>query len=286
MENFNNNNKGIVIVSASRYSAYSLSVIHLLEKNNINIDLILVKSFSGRKRLMKELKTSGFGFFIKIYKKIVLQNLVRVGFKSKNIDGFSEYFSKCNIKTASLVQYANAHKIKYIETPDFHLESIVTTIRALETKLIVFTGGGLLRAKLINTAKYGVINCHMGILPKYRGMDCNYWAFLNKDYNSLGFTVHIIDSGVDTGPIIRRYYIDLFKYNSIAELYKFIEYSLAEAMVDGVCQIFSGKVDYEVQKVDSGKQYYTITPELSLFAESAYKKISASFFFNNEPTAL
>lgn len=262
----------VVVLSASKFSAYSLSVIYLLKQNGIEIDLILVKSFGGKERLLKEFKENGFNLVIKIYKKVILQILMKFGFKSKNIDGFSEYYNECNINFTTLEKYAKKFKIKYIETTDFHLESNINLISKSHTDLIVFTGGGILRQNLINTAKFGVINCHMGILPKYRGMDCNYWAILNKDYDNVGFTVHIIDSGVDTGPIICKYYFDPFEFISINILYKHIEYSLAKAMIDGILKLFNGHVTYEVQNICSGRQYYTITKELKSFAEKEFTK--------------
>jgi len=262
----------VVILSASKFSAYSLSVIYLLNKNGIKIDLILVKSLGGKKRILKEFKTNGFDLFRKIYKKIILQFLMKFGFKSKNIDGFSEFYNECNFNFSSIEKYAKKHQIAYIETTDFHLVSNINLILKLQTDLIVFTGGGLLRQNLINTAKFGVINCHMGILPEYRGMDCNYWAVLNKEYQNIGFTVHLIDFGVDTGPIIHKYYIDPFDFSSINDLYKHIEYSLAKAIVDGILEVFSDNVKYELQKISSGRQYYTITKELKAFAEKQFKK--------------
>jgi methionyl-tRNA formyltransferase len=46
-----------------------------------------------------------------------------------------------------------------------------------------------------------VVNCHPGILPKYRGCTCVEWAVFNDD--EVGSTAHLMTAGIDEGPIIR-----------------------------------------------------------------------------------
>lgn len=46
-----------------------------------------------------------------------------------------------------------------------------------------------------------IINCHLGRLPQYRGVRPVNWALRNGD-DLAGITLHVIDEGVDTGPIL------------------------------------------------------------------------------------
>ena len=48
------------------------------------------------------------------------------------------------------------------------------------------------------------INIHTGITPKYRGMHGAYWALAYGDAENCGVTVHVVDAGIDTGPIIAQ----------------------------------------------------------------------------------
>jgi len=60
----------------------------------------------------------------------------------------------------------------------------------------------LLKQDLINAKK--CLNIHYAILPRYRGMHPVVWGILdNEEY--LGWTLHEIDAGVDSGPIIYQY---------------------------------------------------------------------------------
>ena len=256
------NKKKIALLSANKYSAYSSSVLYLALKENIKVELIIVKKISGLKRVYKDFKRDKFGLIVKVFKKIILQRLVTLGFSFEFIDGFTKYFKdNCN-KNSSLIQLANDNSIPILEVNDFHEQETLEKIKEKHLDLILFTGGGLIRSSLISIPKYGIINCHMGILPEYRGMDCTYWAILNKDINNIGYTTHLIDQGVDTGAIIKNYYIKNLLNKRSDDLVKEIEYNMAPAIVESTLLLLNGKVNAKPQNKEDGKQYYVICEEL------------------------
>jgi methionyl-tRNA formyltransferase len=59
----------------------------------------------------------------------------------------------------------------------------------------------IFKKKMIETPPLGIINCHAGKLPFYRGRNILNWALIN-DESEFGITVHYIDEGIDTGDII------------------------------------------------------------------------------------
>jgi len=60
----------------------------------------------------------------------------------------------------------------------------------------------ILRDEAIAIPADGVINLHSGVLPDYRGVMATFWAMLAGE-REIGSTLHwIVDSGIDTGPII------------------------------------------------------------------------------------
>lgn len=54
---------------------------------------------------------------------------------------------------------------------------------------------------LLQRARLGVINIHPGPLPAYRGLYTPFWQMMRKE-DVLGCTVHQVDEGIDTGPIL------------------------------------------------------------------------------------
>jgi len=91
--------------------------------------------------------------------------------------------------------------------------------------------------KIISNMEYGVVNVHPGILPFYRGCSAVEWAILNND--PIGNTVHYMDSGYDSGPIV------------IAEKYKFKRNSTYEDIRIKTYRknfLLASKVLLEIQK--------------------------------------
>ncbi len=69
--------------------------------------------------------------------------------------------------------------------------------------LVIFAGGNILRRQVLETPRLGVLNVHLGLLPEIRGMSSPEWSLLQGV--PIAVTVHFMDSGIDTGPILRRY---------------------------------------------------------------------------------
>ena len=61
--------------------------------------------------------------------------------------------------------------------------------------------GQIIPKEVLNLPKYGCINVHASILPKYRGSAPIQWAIINGDKET-GVTIMYMDEGMDTGDII------------------------------------------------------------------------------------
>jgi len=60
----------------------------------------------------------------------------------------------------------------------------------------------ILKDAAIAIPPQGVLNLHSGVLPDYKGVMATFWAMLHGE-DTIGATLHrIIDSGIDTGPVI------------------------------------------------------------------------------------
>lgn len=55
--------------------------------------------------------------------------------------------------------------------------------------------------RVIDAVPRGIVNVHPGMLPGYRGLFAPFWQILHKE-PELGCTVHLVDRGIDTGPIL------------------------------------------------------------------------------------
>ena len=67
--------------------------------------------------------------------------------------------------------------------------------------MLVF-GTSLLKQPIIDMFPGRIINIHLGLSPYYRGAGTNFWPLVNGEPEYCGATIHFLDAGVDTGPII------------------------------------------------------------------------------------
>ena len=75
-------------------------------------------------------------------------------------------------------------------------------IQALAPELIVVVAYGcILPASVLNIPKYGCVNLHVSLLPKYRGSAPVQWAVLNGDTET-GVSIMQMDEGLDTGDVL------------------------------------------------------------------------------------
>lgn len=72
--------------------------------------------------------------------------------------------------------------------------------------------------EMIAAARLGGINYHPSLLPKYRGGSAINWAIINGETET-GVTIHCIDQGVDTGPILLQERVAIAPDDTVKSLY-------------------------------------------------------------------
>ena len=59
----------------------------------------------------------------------------------------------------------------------------------------------IFKKELLKIPRYGCINLHCSILPKYAGLLPSFWTIYNKE-EKIGSTVHYMDDKIDNGAIL------------------------------------------------------------------------------------
>lgn len=98
-------------------------------------------------------------------------------------------------------------------------EAFVETMRALKPDvMVVIAFGQILSKELLEVPKYGCINIHASLLPKYRGASPIQWSVINGDPET-GITTMMMDVGMDTGDILETAVIALDKKETGGSLF-------------------------------------------------------------------
>ena len=78
----------------------------------------------------------------------------------------------------------------------------IEAMRRLAPAVVLVFGTGLLRSALIDSFPGRIVNLHLGLSPYYRGAGTNFWPLVNREPEYCGATIHFLDAGVDSGPLI------------------------------------------------------------------------------------
>lgn len=78
----------------------------------------------------------------------------------------------------------------------------VDAMTRLGPDVVLVFGTGILKRELINAFPGRIINLHLGLSPYYRGAGTNFWPLVNAEPEYVGATIHYLDEGIDTGPIL------------------------------------------------------------------------------------
>ncbi|MBN1474286.1 MAG: hypothetical protein JW914_06700 [Syntrophaceae bacterium] len=105
----------------------------------------------------------------------------------------------------------------------------------------------LLPKEVFSIPKYGTINFHPALLPKYRGPKPIFWQYYFMEPES-GATIHYIDEGEDTGDIIKQKSIPIFLGMKSGELVNEITIIGAALMAEALDEISKGTVQSVPQK--------------------------------------
>lgn len=112
--------------------------------------------------------------------------------------------------------------------------------------IVVVAYGKILPPEVLSYPKYGCINLHVSLLPKYRGSAPMQRAIMNGE-NETGVTVMYMDEGLDTGDIIARASFPIGKRDNLEAVYeKSIELG-APLLINTLSDIKNGKAKREKQ---------------------------------------
>jgi len=123
--------------------------------------------------------------------------------------------------------------------------------------ICVVAYGKILPKEILEIPKYGCINVHGSLLPKYRGAAPIQWAVLNGD-KTTGITTMYMDEGMDTGDMILTEEIEIGENETTGELWNRLAKIGGRLLCETLEEIESGTVSRIKQQGD-----FTIAPMLN-----------------------
>lgn len=153
------------------------------------------------------------------------------------ISSKDEAFGLTRAKVKGIKAIAISKK-KYLTIEKVH-EVLISELLGSGTQLIVLAGYlNILPKEIIEKFRERIINVHPSLIPKYCGEgfygDKVHLAVLENKEEFSGATVHYVDEGVDTGPIISSKKVPVFSDDSVVSLANRIHEVEHEILVEAV----------------------------------------------------
>ena len=126
--------------------------------------------------------------------------------------------------------------------------------------LLVLGGTRIIKPPILKVAPKGTINSHPGLLPMLRGSASVGWA-LYKDLPQ-GATTHFVDPEIDTGDIIIKKELPVYRDDTYESLNYRIGVLAGELMAYGVKAISEGQASRLPQDADAGETLRVIPEDL------------------------
>lgn len=157
-------------------------------------------------------------------------------------------------------QFAVEKGIKVYQYESIRKEG-VEDIKAINPDIMITCAfGQIISQEILDIPKYGVINIHASLLPKYRGSSPIQWCLVNGE-SKTGVTIMRTALAVDSGDILLQKEIDILPEENAGELFDRLAILGGQAIVEALEIIADGRAVYTPQQENQATHYPMISKE-------------------------
>ncbi len=140
-----------------------------------------------------------------------------------------------------LKKMAEENGIDYLRHSNINSAEFLKTLKSYHCDLFVsMSFNQIFKKDIIDMPEKGIINCHAGKLPFYRGRNILNWVLIN-DEKEFGITVHYVDEGIDTGDILLQNTYPITDKDNYASLLEIAYTECASILHEAINLIIKGE---------------------------------------------
>ena len=160
--------------------------------------------------------------------------------------------------------WAFEHSIPILQPIKIKTEEATAELKALKPDLIVVVAfGQILSQKILDIPKYGCINVHASLLPRYRGAAPIEWSIINGETKT-GVTTMMMDAGLDTGDMLIKREVEIGEDMILPELREKLMTIGAEALIETIEKLENGTLTRNKQDDSQSNCAPMLTKETGL----------------------
>lgn len=190
--------------------------------------------------------------------------VLAIGHPPKKTD--TKYYS-------SIENISKKKKLNYINPNSLNKKSILNKLNKIKPDLMILVGYStcILKKEIYNIPKYGTINLHASLLPRYRGGSPLNWAIINGEKYT-GISIIKVNKGIDTGKILAQQKILIRKRENILTLTKKVNKLYPKLLYQTIKKISRGSINY-IKQSKKLKYFFKRKPEDGLISFQNFSAI-------------
>ena len=148
---------------------------------------------------------------------------------------------------SAIKKYAKEKRLNILQPKNLKSKAFQDTLTNLNPDLQVVVAFRMLPEAVWALPRWGTVNLHASLLPKYRGAAPINWAIIQGEVET-GLTTFFIQKEIDTGAVLYQEKLQIYPYEHAGHLHDRMKYLGAELVLKTVNAIFSGQ--YSVLEQD------------------------------------
>lgn len=216
-------------------------------KNDFSIEKVIVEEPVSKKQLLKRrVKKLGLMTVMGQLVFMLYNKLYLIKTSEKRIDEIK--------KNKSLDSQRIDEKI-ISKVSSVNSDETIMLLKKFQPDVVVVNGTRIIKKEVIEAIDAPFVNTHVGINPRYRGSHGGYWALADNDSKNCGVTVHLIDTGIDTGGILYQKVIDITNKDTL-NTYPYLQVAAAIPLMKKAINDLASKT-YKIQNVDLNSKIWS-----------------------------
>ena len=143
--------------------------------------------------------------------------------------------------------WALDNAIPILQPEKIKTDEFTSKLEELQPDLIIVVAfGQILSKRILDLPKFGCINVHASLLPRYRGAAPIEWSLINGETKT-GVTTMMMDVGLDTGDMLIKREVDITEDMILPELREKLMQLGAEALIETIDRLVDGTLERHKQ---------------------------------------
>jgi folate-dependent phosphoribosylglycinamide formyltransferase PurN len=142
-----------------------------------------------------------------------------------------------------------------LEVKTINSVEVIEKLLSVSPDLVVVNGTRIIGVDVLDAIKVPIVNTHMGITPRYRGVHGGYWALACGDSSNCGVTVHRVDAGIDTGGVLYQALVEPGRKDTF-NTYPILQMAAAIPLMQQVIRDISYRELQEIEGVQPSRLWY------------------------------